>query len=168
MRFFERIQYAFHTYGQRDLVVKAEEDLDHYVLYAGVFRDEFEVEGKCGFHFYHEATYHGSRTEIFQQATPVLASLLMPGLIQYIIEYPNCVLERNYYGLPTDCEIPASLDKTEQKRFAEAKADIILLMDHDHDVWTILLSDHYSQDTLVGRLEDFCKLQKKELKQYLL
>lgn len=117
---------------RRNSVVRADEDLDHYALYAGVFREEFEVEGKRAFYFCHAGTGYDSRNDSFHQATPILADLLMPGLIQYIIEYPNYVLERDYYGLPVDCEIPESLDKTEQKHFAETNADIILLMDYDH------------------------------------
>ena len=169
MGFFAMARNMICNGFRKNSAIKPGESLGHYVLYAGAFREEFEVEGKCGFHFFRAgADCNSDRTDMFQQVTPVLVELLMPGLTQYIIEYPNYVPERDYYGLPAGCEIPTALTKTEQKHFAETKADIILLMDYDHDVWTILLSDNYVPDTLIERLEAFCELQKKELRQYLL
>ena len=168
MGFFATARNMLCNSFRKNLAIKSEESLGHYVLYAGAFREEFDVEGKCGFRFCHVgADCNSERIDMFQKVTPVLVELLMPGLTQHIIEYPNYVPERDYYGLPADCEIPAALSKTEQKRFAEAKADIILLMDYDHDVWTILLSANYPQNKLIDRLEAFCELQKKELRQYL-
>lgn len=139
---------------------------ERYVLYPGAFREEFEQKGKSSYHFYLQPAekHFCNLDESFVRQTDILAAVLCQGFEVYSLEDTGCdnlkyygLQTRDYFALhPGSWRIEENDTKNKWKWFLE-NAELSIISDDSHAVWTILLGEGCSYQLLMERLEVFCE-----------
>lgn len=138
---------------------------EHYALYSGAFREEFEQEGKTAFYFYlrpTDAHFHPADGSYIRQ-TAILAEVLCQGFEVYTLEAGSCwsmeiygMQAWDHFALCQGSDVTGKNSLVDRKAQLEEIAALSILSDCDHAVWTILLGEGYPYELLKRRLQVFC------------